>query len=215
MSVQLTKFTHSCVRFDDGDHSLVIDPGVFSEVEEALDGADALLFTHDHPDHIDAERVRAVLRANSRLRVWAPAGLAASLAEFGEQIVATGPGETFDAAGFEVRTFGGQHAVIHPTIPVIPNVGYLISGVYHPGDSLVVPPAEVRTLLAPIHAPWNKISEVIDFVVATRAGTVHPIHDSLLNPSGLGIIEAHIGRIGAMFGAEYTRVEPRQSVDVT
>ena len=31
--MQLTKFTHSCVRLDDGDRRLVIDPGVFSEVE--------------------------------------------------------------------------------------------------------------------------------------------------------------------------------------
>ena len=28
--MQLTKFTHACVRLDDGDRSLTIDPGAFS-----------------------------------------------------------------------------------------------------------------------------------------------------------------------------------------
>jgi L-ascorbate metabolism protein UlaG (beta-lactamase superfamily) len=213
--VQLTKFTHSCVRLDDGDRALVIDPGGFSEVEEALDGADALLVTHEHADHIDVDRVRAVLRVDPRLRVWAPDAVARSLAEFGEQVLSVRAGDTFDAAGFEVRAFGGQHAVIHPTIPVVANLGYLIAGVYHPGDALIVPPAEVTTLLVPIHAPWSKVSEVIDFVVAARARTVHPVHDALLNPAGLGIVEGHVARIGALFGSEYVRLESHRSVDVT
>ena len=51
--MQLTKFSHSCVRFDDGDRSLVIDPGVYSEVAEALDGADAVLINQHHPDHFE------------------------------------------------------------------------------------------------------------------------------------------------------------------
>ncbi|MDT4938873.1 MAG: hypothetical protein QOG80_2544 [Pseudonocardiales bacterium] len=212
---QLTKFTHSCVRFDEGDRSLVIDPGVFSEVEDALDGVDAVLITHEHPDHLDVERVRTAARANSRLRIWAPAGVADLLPDLREQIVAVTPGETFDAGGFAVRTFGGQHALIHPTIPVIANVGYLIAGVYHPGDSFIVPPVAVDRLLAPIHAPWSKISEVIDFVVAVRAPHVHAIHDSLLNANGLGMVGGLITRIGGGFGAEYQRLEPREAVTLS
>ncbi len=213
--MQLTKYTHSCVRFDDGDRSLVVDPGVFSEVERALDGADAVLITHEHPDHLDADRLRAAAKADSRLRIWAPSAVADSLGDLGEQVVAVGPGESLDVAGFDVRTFGGQHALIHPTIPIVANVGYLVGGeggVYHPGDSLIVPAAEIGTLLAPLHAPWSKTAEVIDFVVSVRAPRVHPIHDGLLNQAGAGFVEAHVSRIGGEHGSEYAHLDPAQTV---
>lgn len=212
--MQLTKFTHSCVRLDDGDRSLVIDPGAFSEVEQALDGAHGVIVTHEHADHVDVDRVRAALAADSRLRLWGPAAVAQMFAEFGEQVVAVGSDETFDAAGFEVRTFGGQHAVIHQTIPVVANIAVLIDGIYHPGDSLVVPPATVTTLLAPVNAPWSKVSEVIDFVVAVRAPKVHGVHDSLLTPPGLALVEGHVTRIGAMFDSAYSRLTPGETVRV-
>ena len=70
--MQLTKYTHSCVRLDDGDQSVVIDPGVFKEVDTALDGAGAVLITHEHPDHIDTAKVTAALRGNPRLPCRSP-----------------------------------------------------------------------------------------------------------------------------------------------
>jgi L-ascorbate metabolism protein UlaG (beta-lactamase superfamily) len=210
--MQLTKFTHSCVRLDDGDRSLVIDPGIFSEVEEALGGADAVLVTHEHADHLDADRLRVAARKDPRLRIWAPAAVAQSLGDLGEQVVAVAPGETFDAAGFRVRTVGGQHALIHPSIPVVANVGYLIGDVYHPGDSLIVPAAAIGTLLVPLHAPWSKTAEVIDFVVAVRAPRVHQIHDALLTETGAGLAEAHVTRIGAEYGSEYRHLRVTETV---
>src|SRR5689334_14551696 len=46
--VRITKYSHSCLRVE-ADGVLVVDPGVFSE-RSALDGADAVLVTHEHPD---------------------------------------------------------------------------------------------------------------------------------------------------------------------
>jgi len=213
--MQLTKLTHSCVRFDDGDRALVIDPGIFSEVSVALDGADAVLITHEHPDHLDLEQVRAAAQRRPRLRVWAPAPVADQLADLGEQVLTSAPGQAFEAAGFAVRTFGGQHAVIHPSIPVIANVGYLIEdAVFHPGDSLVVPSAPIQVLLAPIHAPWSKTAEVIDFVVSVRAPRVIGIHDVLLTETGRGFVENHISRIGGEHGSEYRYLAPAETLDV-
>lgn len=212
--MQLTKYTHSCVRFDDGERSLVIDPGVFSEVAAALEGTSAVLITHEHADHIDADSLREALARDSRLRVWAPAPVAESLAQFGEQVVTAEPGQAFDVDGFPVRTFGGQHALIHPTIPIVSNVGYLIDDtVYHPGDSLIVPPASVDVLLAPLHAPWSKTAEVMDFVVAVRAARAVGIHDALLTDTGRGLVESHVGRIGAEHGVEYTALAPGDTLD--
>ncbi|HET6876981.1 MAG TPA: MBL fold metallo-hydrolase [Jatrophihabitans sp.] len=213
--MQLTKFTHSCVRFDDGDRALVVDPGVFSEVTAALDGAAAVLITHEHPDHVDVAQLRAAAQRDPRLAIWAPEPVAAALGDLGEQVTTVGAGQAFDAAGFEVRTFGGQHALIHPTIPIVPNVGYLVGGtVYHPGDSLIVPPVPIEVLLAPVHAPWSKTAEVVDFVVSVRAPRVVGIHDSLLTPTGLEFVNNHVGRIGGEHGSELRSLKPAETLDV-
>ncbi|MDQ5862445.1 MAG: MBL fold metallo-hydrolase, partial [Actinomycetota bacterium] len=51
--MKLTKYTHACVRLEQDGRVLVLDPGTFSETEEALDGAQAVLITHEHGDHVD------------------------------------------------------------------------------------------------------------------------------------------------------------------
>lgn len=212
--MQLTKFTHACVRLDDGDRSLVIDPGAFSEVEQALDGTAAVLVTHEHADHLDADKVRAALDADSRLRLFAPSSVTAPLAHLGDQVVTVEPGRSYEAGGFTVTTHGGQHAVIHPAIPVIANVGYLVEGVYHPGDSFTVPSEPVSTLLLPTNAPWSKASEVIDFAVSVRAPHTHQIHDSLVTDVYAGIVEGHLDRIAGPHGVAFSHLSATETITV-
>lgn len=202
--MDLTKHRHSCVRIDDGDRALVLDPGAFSDLDAALDGAQAVLITHEHLDHVDADRVRAAATADPRLRIWAPHAVAERFADLGEQVVGVGPGESFEAAGFAVRTFGGQHALIHPLIPVVANVGYLIDeSVFHPGDSFVVPPVPVQTLLLPAVAPWSKVAEVIDYTIAVRAPRTYPIHDAIVVDAYHGILRGNLVPIAERFGVDY------------
>ena len=216
----LTKFTHACVRLEKANKVLVFDPGTFSETDQALAGADAVLITHEHADHLDVDAVVAALLGSDSLQLFAPAGVAAQLREkatdAGSRIHPVAPGEDFEVAGFAVRSFGGQHALIHPQIPVVANIGYLVdSNVYHPGDSFIVPDGvEVRTLLVPIHAPWNKVGEVVDFVIGVRAPKAFPIHDALLNESGRSLVEGHVTRFGAKYGSEYRHLSSGDSVEV-
>ncbi|MET7803818.1 MBL fold metallo-hydrolase [Micromonospora chersina] len=208
--MQVTKYTHSCVRLEHDGGVLVVDPGVYSE-PEALDGVDAVLITHEHPDHVNVE---ALTRALDRrpVSVNGPASLAGALGDAAEALTVVAPGESFTAAGVAVRAYGGQHAVIHPDIPVIQNLGYVFNDVvYHPGDSLVVPDdIQVDTLFAPIHAPWSKFSEVVDFIRAVAPRRAFALHDGLLNDRGFGVLDR---QYTALTNTEYRRLEPGTRID--
>jgi len=208
--MQVTKYAHSCLRVEHDGGVLVVDPGVFSE-PEALDGADAVLITHQHPDHVDPEMLARALERRP-FTVNGPASLTGVLGDAAEALTVVGPGESFTAAGVAVRAYGGQHAVIHPDIPVIENVGYLINDVvYHPGDSLVVPDdVQVDTLFAPIHAPWSKFSEVVDFIRAVAPRRAYALHDGLLNSNGFAVLDR---QYKALSNTEYQRLEPGTRLD--
>lgn len=210
--MRLTKYTHACVRLE-RDGALVIDPGVFSE-PESLDGADAVLITHEHPDHFDPAKLAEAVRRTPGLTVYTHQAVADQLGSLGEAVRVVVPGETFQAAGFEIRTVGGQHAVIHPDIPRIANLGYLIDGaVLHPGDSVHDVPegVSVQTLLLPVNAPWLKVSEAIDFARAIRPERAYALHDHLLSAAGA---QVYGGVLTALAGCDYQRLEPGTTVTV-
>ncbi len=218
--MQITQFGHSCVRVtDEAGHGLLLDPGTFSDTGAALEGIDDVLITHQHPDHVDAEALVRAATSNPRLSIWAPADTVAQLSDheaLADRLHTSGPGETFVAGGLPVRTFGGQHALIHSSIPVVSNVCYLVGdAVYHPGDSYTVPNAAVEALLVPINAPWAKVGEMIDFAVAVRAPRAFQIHNALLNDIGAGAYEGQLRRVGTLYGApEFTHLDVGQAVDL-
>lgn len=188
--MKITKYTHACVRLERDGRVLVIDPGTWSE-PAALAGADAVLVTHEHTDHIDVFRL-----AGFGIPVYAPADARIVGRELtrGLEITPVRAGEEFTAAGFRVRTAGGRHALIHGGQPDCANLGYLVDDlVYHPGDSLDPPGQPVQTLLVPAQASWLKLAEAIDFVWTVAPDRVFPIHDAQVNERGLASINGWFG----------------------
>jgi L-ascorbate metabolism protein UlaG (beta-lactamase superfamily) len=217
--MKLTKYTHSCVRIESGDRRLAIDPGIFSEVAEACEGVDAVLITHQHVDHIDAAAVAKLATNNSNLQLWGPKDIIDELAKveaFDGRLNTVGPGQAFIAAGLQVRTYGGQHALIHSSVPVVSNIAYLVGdAIYHPGDSYTVPNASVEVLLIPTNAPWAKASETYDFAVSVRAPKAFQIHDALLTEAGTQVYENHLLRASEFYHTtEFAHLTPKQTVDL-
>jgi L-ascorbate metabolism protein UlaG (beta-lactamase superfamily) len=207
--VRVTKYTHACLRIEDGNSVLVVDPGGFSE-RAALTGADAVLITHEHFDHLDVDALADALALKNDLRIFAHTDVAPKLSAFADVLTEVAVGQEFTAAGFAVSAHGGEHAVIHPDIPRIANLGFLISdgsnSVYHPGDSFVVPDgAVVDTLFVPLNAPWSKLAESIDFVRAVKPRRAFALHDALLNEIGAKVSDGHLENLS---GTEYAHVAP-------
>ncbi len=104
--MKLTKKSHACVRLEKDGQTLVLDPGGFSEEDAAL-GADAILVTHEHPDHFDELRLRAAMEDNPAAAIWTLKSVADKIsAAFPGRVHTVGHGDTFTAAGFAYRSTG-------------------------------------------------------------------------------------------------------------
>lgn len=195
--MELTKHTHATVVLRDGDRSVLLDPGAYTSASaDLVAAADAVLVTHDHPDHFDAEVLSAALDVQPELRVWAPASVVDALGAHDGRVVAVSPGDTVTAGGFAVRVFGGDHAVIHADLPPMTNVGYLVDGrVFHPGDAYSAPGVPVETLLVPTSGPWAKLGELVDFVRAVQPERAVQIHDLMLSEVGKGSFAQFAGQL--------------------
>lgn len=212
--MELTKHGHACVVLAEEGRRIVIDPGAFTD-PAAFAGADAVLVTHEHADHFEPMRLRAALDSDPRLEVWTNRSVAAALEGLGGRVHAVGAGDAIEVAGFDVRVHGELHAVIHPEIPRVANVGFLVAGrVFHPGDALTVPDEPVPTLLLPLHAPWSKVAELIDYVRAVDAEQAFAVHDGLLNDTGLGVVGGLLGERGPGTGTPLRRLAPGDAVEL-
>lgn len=202
MTLTLTRFTHACVRLERDGRVLVIDPGIYSE-PAALVGADAVLVTHEHFDHVDRLRL-----AGLGAPVFAPAGANIPDLPFEQLAVGDEP----EVAGFRVRAVGGRHATLLDDQPVAANLGYIVDGtVYHPGDSLARPDVPVSTVLVPAGGPWLNLRDAIEFLRAVSPERAFPIHDVLLAELGQIAADRWLASSGV---PEYRRLRSGESVEL-
>lgn len=181
--MQITHYGHACVLLETGRARLLFDPGAFSSGFEQLRELDAVLITHQHFDHVDQERLPALLAANPGARLITDPATAELLAGQDRAPEPARVGESFDVGGTRVDVVGGRHAVIHPDIPVIDNAGLVVDGgaFYHPGDSFHVPEQRIDVLGLPSSGPWLKLAEAVDFLRAVAPRAAVPIHEKVLS----------------------------------
>lgn len=201
--MQITRFGHSCLLVEAGQTRILVDPGNYSDGWTELDNLDAVLVTHRHPDHADPARLPQFIAEHPGLAVYAEAGVLEDLPGLGGTALV--PGQRLDLGSLNVTAVGGQHAVIHPEIPRIGNVGLLVTGpgepvLLHPGDEIDTAPEGVDVLAVPLTAPWSKVSETVDFVREVGARLVIPIHDGILNDRGFALFAEGITAMG---GSEF------------
>ena len=179
------------------DRRILIDPGNFSRGFEDLTGLDAILVTHNHPDHFDPEPVARLIRANPQTPVHTDPLTAQKLREEGLDARATQQGNEFGVGDVTVSPVGELHAFNHDKMPVIPNVGLVLRAegepsLFHPGDAYDADPGEVDVLAHPLNAPWCASRDSLAFVARIAPKAVVPIHDALLSDNGKRMYAGHI-----------------------
>lgn len=211
--MRIIKHGHACVRFETGAHAVVVDPGMFTDLD-AVAGATAILITHEHLDHWTPDRLAATDAPVFTIAAVA-AAIRAQAPELAERVTVVAAGDLLDV-GVPVEVVGEKHAVIHPELPHFDNSGFLLdldgTTVFHPGDALTVPDRTPDLLLLPVSAPWLKISECIDYARDVGAARSLAIHDEVYSQAGLGIVDGHLGRFLAPREQEYVRLQVGQEL---
>jgi L-ascorbate metabolism protein UlaG (beta-lactamase superfamily) len=190
--MRVTNLGHSCLLVEAAGARILLDPGTLSHGFEELVDLDAVVVTHQHVDHLDAERLPIVVETNDGATVLAEPEVAVELTRVGIDAVPLHPGDARTLAGLEIAAVGGEHALIHPDIPRVGNVGVLLRAddeptLFHPGDAIDTAPEGVDVLALPVSGPWAALKETVDFLRVVGAGRWFPIHDGLLSPAGHGV----------------------------
>lgn len=212
--MRLTKLEHAALILEDSGKKLFIDPGSFTTpLTDTADTA-AIVITHEHGDHWTPEQLKRVIDLNPDVPIYGPAGVAAAASDF--RVTTVQAGETVEAGPFTLRFFGGRHAVIHSSIPVVDNLGVLVNGeLFYPGDSFTIPDGvDVDVLAVPSSAPWLKAGEFIDYVLAVKPKRSFATHEMINSVVGKQMANTRIGWATEQGGGEHFVLEPGDTLDI-
>lgn len=212
--MKMTKLEHAALIVENTGQRLFIDPGNFTTPLTDTAGATAVVITHEHADHWTPEQLERITSMNPDVQVFAPAGVAAAAPD--RDITVVSAGDIHEVGPFTLQFFGGKHAVIHESIPVVDNIGVLVNNeLYYAGDSFTIPEGvEVGTLAVPAGAPWLKIGEVMDYVAAVKPKRSFPTHEMVLSRAGKDMSNARIKAVTELGGGEFFPLEPNEVLDL-
>ena len=208
--MKITKYQHACFTVEHEGKLLVVDPGVYTTDIGAPENVVAIVVTHEHADHFDVAALGALIAHNPDAVIVAHENITRQFGENGETLPykTVSAGEKVSIEPFSLVFFGGEHAVIHADIPLVANLGVMINdAIFYPGDSFVNPNTEIAVLALPVGAPWLKIAEVMDYLVALKPRLAFPTHDAVLSEFGKQLPDKMLPMFAEKVGTKYQRID--------
>jgi len=191
-AMKITKLGHCCLLIETGGKRILTDPGAYSiEAQTGLVGIDFVLFTHDHADHFHLDSLKALIKNNLQMQIYANTSVGELLAKEGIAHFVVRNGENIEIGGVALQGIGTEHAVIYPSLPTPANTGFFIDNrLWYPGDAFTDPKRTIEIMALPVAGPWMRIDEAIDYALQMRPKMCFPVHDGMLQPDRLGPVHA-------------------------
>jgi L-ascorbate metabolism protein UlaG (beta-lactamase superfamily) len=182
--MRIRKYIHSCLVVESGDARILFDPGKFTFLDgavkpESFRDLNAIVITHQHPDHMDDVALKTIVAQNPSAVVLASAPIREQLAKSDIDVEVFESG-TRNVGSCKVDAIHAPHAtILNAECPR--NIAYVVDDrLLHPGDSFdhaMDARKGIELLALPVMAPWNTELAVAEFALRLAPKTVFPIHD--------------------------------------
>lgn len=212
--MKLTKLEHAALVLEADGVKLFIDPGSFTTPITEATRTVGVVITHEHADHWTPEQLNRILEQSPDAVILGPEGVAKAASDFAVRVVSAG--DSVELGPFSLRFFGGEHAVIHSSIPIVDNVGVIVNNsVVYPGDSFAVPDLEeINVLAVPASAPWLKASEFIDYVLELKPKHSFSTHEMVNSVVGKQMADGRVKWATEQGGGEFLDLQPGDTYDI-
>src|SRR5690606_19966157 len=117
--MRVTKHEHACLEIEHSGDTLIIDPGSYTTLLVGVTRVVGVVITHEHADHWSDDQLELITKNNPDVRIFGPSGVAAAASQF--TIETVDAGDTIELEPFTLTFYGGKHAIIHQSIPIVDN----------------------------------------------------------------------------------------------
>lgn len=170
--MRITHYYQSCLLVEEGDSRIALDVSVADADIEKFGKLDAVLYTHEHADHFDAEVAQKFM--DGGVAVYANASTAKQMKT---QPNIVDDGHEFKVKDLALKAIELPHCLMIDGSDGPQNTGYLIGGkLFDPGDGKELEGLKVENLALPIIGPDISFKDVFDFAKQTDAKKLIPIH---------------------------------------
>jgi L-ascorbate metabolism protein UlaG (beta-lactamase superfamily) len=184
--VKITRYFQSCLLVEENGSRILIDPsGQDKDTVAKLGKLDAVLYTHEHSDHFDAQMAEDFVEQGIA-PVYANASTSKLIKASKTEVK---DGQKFDINGVKIKAIELPHCLMVDGSTSVQNTGYLVSEkLFHPGDGKELDRLTVDTLAVPINGPDISLHDAYEFTMQVKAKQAIPIHYDFLggNPDFLG-----------------------------
>ena len=160
--MRVTKFPQSCLVLEKDGQRLAIDVGSLLTPRYSLEDLgqlDAVLYTHEHPDHYDpglAEQLAA-----QGVKLYANQSVARLV---GQGVDTVTNRQKFEVAGFAIEAYDLPHCKLTDGSDGPPNTGFIVDGtLFHPGDGDQTTGLTVPDVALPIAGPTITLDGAVEF----------------------------------------------------
>lgn len=174
--MKLTKYVHACLVAEIDGKTYLFDPGNFSwdsgkfDIEK-LGKLDAVVITHEHPDHFHPPFVAAVLNKFPAATFVTTPSVAVKLHDMGAVRIFT---DSID----DIEIFSKKsHASLRPLDEIPENIAVHVAGQLTVGGDRHDLEESKDILALTVTAPWGSMVAATDMALRLKPKTIVPIHD--------------------------------------